>query len=282
HREGNLVRGGERKAFAGNICQVLLMVLLVILISLGNLVSLLVFFRIRQFRTSQGYLRASLALADLAVGLLGVPYSIYREVSQLAYGAGEEIHLFEKPACFVSGVVFASCTFVSISTILLLSVERSVAVLKPLHRKVVITKRRTVGLILASWAVSFCMALIPLLSSPNISLQYNSCSKMCNYAFTEDKLTTSHWNIMLLYPIFDFSVLSGAFIVNAVTFLAIHRYCKKRKQLGTYMQHSVCVCVCVCVRERERERERERKRGRAGEREMGCSQVRTLRDLPVG
>nr|XP_028590733.1 beta-2 adrenergic receptor-like [Podarcis muralis] len=224
------------QASAGDVFKLFLMVLLVVVISLGNLVSLLVFFRVRQFRTSQGYLKASLALADLAVGLIVVPYSVYREVNRLTWGMEPEMDKYEKPACFITGPIFAGCTFVSISTIFLLSVERSVAVLKPLHRKAVITKRRTIWLIVASWAMSCCLAVVPLLSSPDITFQYNACSKMCNYAFPTDKPPESHWNIMLLYPVFDFSVLSGTFAINAVTFAAVHQYCKKRKQLGEEAQ----------------------------------------------
>ncbi|XP_061487608.1 trace amine-associated receptor 13c-like [Rhineura floridana] len=224
------------QASAGDVCKLLLMALLVIAISLGNLVSLLVFFHVRQFRTSQGYLRVSLALADLAVGLIVVPYSVYREVNRLTCGMEKEVGQYEKLACFITGPIFAGCTFVSISTIFLLSVERCIAVLKPLHRKAVITKRRTLWLILASWTMSSCLAVIPLLSSPDITFQYDSCSKMCNYVFPTVKPPESHWNVMLLYPVFDFSVLSGTFAINAITFAAVHQYCKKRRQLGEESQ----------------------------------------------
>uniref|UniRef100_A0A670YJ23 G-protein coupled receptors family 1 profile domain-containing protein n=1 Tax=Pseudonaja textilis TaxID=8673 RepID=A0A670YJ23_PSETE len=198
-----------RLAFAGVVCQLLFMVLLIIAITLGNLVSLLVFFCVRQFRTPQSYLKASLALADLAVGLIVVPYSVYQETNMLAYG----------------------CTFVSISTIFLLSVERTITVLKPLHRKTVITKRRITWLILGSWILSFSLAVIPLLSVPNITFEYNPCSKMCNYGFPLNKLPESNWNVMLLYPIFDFALLGGTFVVNTITFATLRQYRKMRKQL---------------------------------------------------
>uniref|UniRef100_A0A8D2LQ86 G-protein coupled receptors family 1 profile domain-containing protein n=1 Tax=Varanus komodoensis TaxID=61221 RepID=A0A8D2LQ86_VARKO len=212
-------------------CRLLLMVLLIAAITLGNLVSLLVFLSGRQFRTSQGYLKASLALADLAVGLFVVPYSAYREGRRLAYGT-EETGQSDRAACFITGPIFAGCTFVSISTISLLSVERTIAVLKPLHWKTVITKRRTVWLILASWAISFCLAMLPMLSMPGMTFQYNPCTKMCNYAFPLNKLPKSHWNIMLLYPVFDFSLMGGTIAINVITFAVLHRYCKMRKQLG--------------------------------------------------
>ncbi|XP_025023948.1 adenosine receptor A3-like [Python bivittatus] len=220
-----------RLAFAGEVCQLLFMVLLIIAISLGNLASLLVFFCVRQFRTPQSYLKASLALADLAVGLIVVPYSVYQEANMLAYGTEQERSPAGRPACLITGPIFAGCTFVSVSTIFLLSVERSIAVLKPLHRKAVITKRRITWLILGSWMLSFSLAVTPLLSVPNITFEYNSCSKMCNYGFPQDKLSESNWSIMLLYPIFDFTLLGGTFVVNTITFATLRQYHKMRKQL---------------------------------------------------
>ncbi|XP_065270805.1 adenosine receptor A3-like [Emys orbicularis] len=223
----------------GEICKLFVMVLLIVAIILGNVVSLLVFLQARQFRTSQGYLKVSLALADLAVGLIVVPYSVYREASSLASGMGQGSSNCSIPSlpCFITGPIFAGCTFVSITTIFLLSVERSVAVLKPLHKRAVITKRRTVWLILLSWSMSFLLAVVPMISSPDITLQYNPCSKMCTYAFPAGRLPGSPWNIMLLFPVFDFSLLGGTFVINFITFTAIRQYCKARGRLASEAQH---------------------------------------------
>lgn len=220
------------QSFTIGVCKVLLMVFLTVAITLGNMVSLLVFLGVKQFRTSQGYLKASLALADLSVGLVVVPYSVYREVNYLAYGIEKETAGSEHLACFITGPIFAGCTLVSISTIFLLSVERSIAVLRPLQKRAMITKRRTLYLILASWTMSFCLAWTPILSTPQITMLYNNCSKLCNYAFPADELPGPHWNIMLLFPVFDFTLLSVTIVINFVTFAAVHQYCKARKQLG--------------------------------------------------
>ncbi|XP_074868171.1 adenosine receptor A3-like [Carettochelys insculpta] len=224
--------------FLEEICKLLLMVLLIVAIILGNVVSLLVFLQARQFRTSQGYLKASLALADLAVGLSVVPYSVYREASSLASGTAQESSSCSIPSfpCFITGPIFAGCTFVSITTIFLLSVERSVAVLKPLHKRAVVTKRRTVWLILLTWSLSFSLAVVPMISSPDITLQYSPCSKMCIYAFSAGRPPSSPWNVMLLFPAFDFSLLGGTFAINFITFAAIRQYCKARRGLGSETQ----------------------------------------------
>ncbi|KAM4623157.1 adenosine receptor A3-like [Discoglossus pictus] len=225
----------------GDTLKISLMVLLILAITLGNVISLLVFLRTRQHRTSQGFLKTSLALADLPVGLLVVPYSVYKEVIHIVYGLeknGEEdpYNLISMLPCFIMGPLFAGCTFVSISTIFLLSVERSIAVLKPLHKRVVITRKRTGYLIVFSWVFSFLLALMPMLFSRDITMEYNPCSKMCNYAFRSNHPQDSGWNIMLLFPVFDFSLLCGTFAINFITFAAIRQYCKVRKKLETDSQ----------------------------------------------
>ncbi|XP_075428014.1 adenosine receptor A2a-like [Ascaphus truei] len=231
----------------GVTLKISLMVLLVVTITLGNVVSLLVFLRTRQLRTSQGFLKTSLALADLAVGLLVVPYSVYREVNLIAYGLekageGDPPSVSSVLPCFIMGPLFAGCTFVSISTIFLLSVERSIAVLRPLHKRIVITRRRTGCLIVFSWVFSFLLAMVPMLSSRGITLEYSSCSKMCNYVFTTDQPQDPSWNIMLIFPAFDFSLLGGTFAINFITFVAIRQYCKARKKMEVDVQ-STCVKV---------------------------------------
>ncbi|KAM3922140.1 adenosine receptor A1-like [Leptodactylus fuscus] len=228
----------------GDTVKISLMVLLIVTITTGNVVSLLVFLRTKQLRTSQGFLKTSLALADLAVGVLVVPYSVYMEVTRIVYGLeklGETTssYLTSQVPCFIMGPIFAGCTFVSISTIFLLSVERSIAVLKPLHKRIVITRKRTGYLIVFSWIFSFTLAMVPMFFSRNISLEYNSCSKMCNYVITAMPPQDPALNIMLIFPAFDFSLLGGTFAINFVTFAAIRQYCKVRKQLEVEVQ-STC------------------------------------------
>uniref|UniRef100_A0A6I8Q4I9 G-protein coupled receptors family 1 profile domain-containing protein n=1 Tax=Xenopus tropicalis TaxID=8364 RepID=A0A6I8Q4I9_XENTR len=69
---------------AGNrIFRVSFMIALILAILLGNSVILAVFLGTKQLRTPQGYLKASLAVADLALGILVVPFSVYGEMTLL-------------------------------------------------------------------------------------------------------------------------------------------------------------------------------------------------------
>ncbi|KAM9723258.1 5-hydroxytryptamine receptor 1B isoform 2-T2 [Menidia menidia] len=169
------------------ILMVLFMVLLIFAILFGNLVTLAVVLGTKHFHTPQGYLKASLAVADLAVGIFVVPLSVYAEVYLMVAESAPEWTSYNSQSvgfhpCNIIGPIFAGCTFVSITTIFLLTVERSIAVLRPLHKDSVITRKRTTILIVLSWVGSFSLAVSPMIFSSEIALEYNSCSRMCNYA----------------------------------------------------------------------------------------------------
>ncbi|XP_018608088.1 adenosine receptor A2b [Scleropages formosus] len=223
---------------------VVFMVSLAFAIVAGNLITLIVFMQTRQFRTPQGYLKVSLAVADVMVGMLVVPFSIFTEVSLMvtnapppwfqatSSGSAGGLQLPWQP-CKLIGPVFAGCTFVSISTIFLLTVERSVAILRPLHKDALVTRRRTLLLILLSWGGSFLLALAPLCLSDSFTLEYNECSRMCNYAPLQDVAGPhADGSVLLLFPAFDFTLLGGTLAVNILSFSSIRRCTRKRKLLS--------------------------------------------------
>ncbi|XP_061743412.1 adenosine receptor A1-like [Nerophis ophidion] len=233
--------------FLNRTFAVAFMVSLAVAIVVGNVITLIVFVQTRQSRTAQGYLKVSLAIADLMVGLLVVPFSIYTEVTMMvstappiwyqgvstsaASSLGGQGSSFQP--CMLIGPVFAGCTFVSISTIFLMTVERSVAILRPLHKDALVTRRRTLLLILLSWTASFLLALAPLIFSGNLILEYNECSRMCNYApLLLGKQLPPDANILLLFPAFDFTLLGGTLAINIVSFTSIRQYSRRRKLLS--------------------------------------------------
>ncbi|KAK5921607.1 hypothetical protein CgunFtcFv8_018961 [Champsocephalus gunnari] len=218
---------------ANKVILVLFMGLLVVAILFGNLVTLAVVLGTKHFHTPQGYLKASLAVADLAVGVFVVPLSIYAEVHLMVSDSALEWTLYDSKylrfhPCSLVGPVFAGCTFVSITTIFLLTIERSIAVLKPLHKDSVITRKRTTTLIVLCWVGSFLLAVSPTVFSSEIALEYNSCSRMCNYA----PMNTRAFNILLLFPAFDFTLLGATMVINVISMSSIRQHSRRRKQLA--------------------------------------------------
>ncbi|KAL4630278.1 beta-2 adrenergic receptor [Arapaima gigas] len=225
---------------------VVFMVSLAIAIVAGNTVTLSVFVQTRQCRTPQGYLKVSLALADMMVGVLVVPFSVYTEISLLVAtvppgwfrGPPGKSPVGPWQPCKLIGLVFAGCTFVSISTIFLMTLERGVAVLRPLHKDFLVTRRRTLLLILLSWAGSFLLALAPLCLSDGFTLEYNACSRMCNYApLRAGARPPSDGSVLLLFPAFDFTLLGGTLAINVLSFTSIRRYTHKRRLLSEGCPH---------------------------------------------
>ncbi|XP_035273299.1 beta-2 adrenergic receptor-like [Anguilla anguilla] len=228
----------------GHTLAVVFMVSLAFAIVVGNVVTLIVFMQTRQCRTPQGYLKVSLAMADMMVGVLVVPFSVYTEISLMVtsappawYQGGPLLSAGGLGGpwqpCKLIGPVFAGCTFVSISTIFLMTVERSVAVLRPLHKDSLVTRRRVLLLILLSWAGSFLLALAPLTLGPGFTLEYNECSRMCNYVPVWDGAEPPPGGkVLLLFPVFDFTLLGGTLAVNILSFTRIRRYTRKRKLLS--------------------------------------------------
>ncbi|XP_061743099.1 beta-1 adrenergic receptor-like [Nerophis ophidion] len=217
------------------------MVSLAFAIVVGNMVTLTVFLQTRQSRTPQGYLKVSLAVADMMVGVFVVPFSIYTEVSLMVANSppswykrgstslGEWLRSWQP--CMLIGPMFALCTFVSITTIFLMTVERSVAILWPLRKDTLVTRRRTLLLVVLSWTSSVLLALAPLILSSSFTLEYDECSRMCIYTPLNPQLSANS-HVLLLFPAFDFTLLSGTLAVNIVSFTSIRRYTKRRELLS--------------------------------------------------
>ncbi|KAM9461923.1 trace amine-associated receptor 8a-like [Clarias gariepinus] len=222
-------------------------------IVIGNVVTLTVFMQTRQSHTPQGYLKVSLAIADMIVGVVVVPFSVYTEISIMVtstlpkwYQSGSmdsarELSSAWQP-CLVIGPMFTGCTFISISTIFLMTVERSVAILWPLQKDTFVTRRRTLLLILISWTGSFLLAVAPLILSDSLTFEYNECSRMCIYVpLLMGLQLPADTNIMLLFPAFDFTLLGSTLIVNILSFTSICRYTRKRKLLLEGLEGSTSI-----------------------------------------
>lgn len=196
----------------------------------------------------------SLAIADMTVGMVVVPFSIYTEISIMVtstypmwYQSGSMVsgqeHSSSWQPCMVIGPIFAGCTFVSISTIFLMTVERSVAILWPLQKDTLVTRRRTLLLMLVSWTGSFLLAAAPLILSDSFTLEYNECSRMCNYVpLLVGLQLPADTNIMLLFPAFDFTILGSTLIVNILSFTSICHYTRKRKLLLAGLEGGTSTC----------------------------------------
>ncbi|XP_014678386.1 PREDICTED: 5-hydroxytryptamine receptor 1D-like [Priapulus caudatus] len=139
--------------WASVVISVMLSVLILLTI-LGNVLVILAVLLVQKLRTPSNYLIVSLAVADLSVALLVMPFSLIYEVTG-GWVLGDVM-------CDVwtsSDVLL--CTS-SILNLCMISVDRYFAITKPLQYALKRTPRRMVATIVLVWAVSALISIPPL------------------------------------------------------------------------------------------------------------------------
>ncbi|KAI6230097.1 7 transmembrane receptor [Aphelenchoides fujianensis] len=126
--------------------------ILVVLVVLGNALVIAAVIMRRRLRSATGLLILSLAVADLLVGLVILPFSIANEVlhSYWVFGA--------KWCTIWLSVDIWLCT-ASIYNLVAISIDRYIAIIKPLNYPMLVTKFRARCIVAAVWVVSFIICL---------------------------------------------------------------------------------------------------------------------------
>lgn len=147
--------GPKQSRLFGPVCATYLLIFAVG--AAGNALTCLVILRHRAMRTPTNYYLFSLAVSDLLVLLLGLPLELYEMQHSYPFqlGAG---------GCYFRTLLFETVCLASVLNVTALSVERFVAVMRPLQAKALVTRAHARRVIGALWAASV------LCSLPNTSL----------------------------------------------------------------------------------------------------------------
>lgn len=116
----------------------------------GNVVTVLLIGRSRDMRTTTNLYLGSMAVSDLLI-LLGLPWDLYRLWRSRPW-------VFGPLLCRLSLYVGEGCTYASLLHVTALSVERYLAICRPLRARVLVTRPRVRALIAALWAVALLSA----------------------------------------------------------------------------------------------------------------------------
>ncbi|NXV75323.1 GHSR protein, partial [Atlantisia rogersi] len=116
----------------------------------GNLITIVIFRRSQEMRTTVNMYLSSMALSDTLI-FLGLPSDLYRLWKYKPYISGDFLCKF-----FI--YLSETCTYCTILHITTVSVERYFAICFPLKAKATITKCRVKWVILALWGFSFLTA----------------------------------------------------------------------------------------------------------------------------
>lgn len=137
-------------------------VLVAVVAVIGNALTITVFVLERKLRRRTNYYIVSLALADLLVGVFGIPFAILTSVG------------LPRPlwAClFMLSTLLVLCT-VSIFCLLAVSVDRYWAILHPLRYSRVMTARIARRIILVCWVAGTLVGLLPVMGWYNTTNEY--------------------------------------------------------------------------------------------------------------
>ncbi|KAM9704403.1 trace amine-associated receptor 1-like [Menidia menidia] len=133
----------------------------------GNLLVIISIIYFKQFHTPTNYLILSLAVADLLVGILVFPLSVAFSLSSCLYSEG----LF----CKLRSSFDVSLSACSIMNLCCISVDRYYAVCQPLTYHSKINHWVVVVMIVASWGISFLVAVGMMIPG----LNNEKCKETC-------------------------------------------------------------------------------------------------------
>ncbi|OCT67666.1 growth hormone secretagogue receptor type 1 [Xenopus laevis] len=116
----------------------------------GNLITIIMFKRYRDMRSTVNMYLSSMAISDILI-FLGLPSDLYRIWKYKPYIFGDFV-------CKFLVYLSESCTYCTILHITTVSIERYIAICFPLKAKIIITKRRVKIVIILLWIFALLTA----------------------------------------------------------------------------------------------------------------------------
>ncbi|XP_057680278.1 D(3) dopamine receptor isoform X2 [Corythoichthys intestinalis] len=200
---------GERNYYA------MLYSLLILAIVFGNVLVCLAVLRERSLQTTTNYLVVSLAVADLLVASLVMPWAVYLEVVGGAW-------LFSRLYCNVFVTLDVMMCTASILNLCAISIDRYTAVVMPvLYNTTHRSRKRVFAMIATVWVLAFAV----------------SCPLLFGFNTTDDPMVCSISN-----P--DFVVYSSVvsfylpFMVTLLVYIRIYVFLRMRRKRITFSQAS--------------------------------------------
>ncbi|KAM4536645.1 cholecystokinin receptor type A [Odontesthes bonariensis] len=197
--------------------------LIFLLSVLGNSLIIVVLVRNRRMRTVTNLFLLSLAVSDLMVSLVCIPFTLIPNLMRdFIFGIG-----ICKLVMYFMGVSVSVSTF----NLVAISLERYSAICNPLTSRTWQTKSHAAKVITATWVVSFVLMLPYPISStlkPFTRLD-NSTGHMCRLVWPNDTIQQS-WYVSLLLLLF---LIPGIVMMTAYGLISLELYQGIRFELSS-------------------------------------------------
>ena len=180
-------------AYSANATATAVIMLLLLLVGLpANLILIISIIHQRLYKEATHILLLNLAISDLLVCLLVMPFTI------VAGFAGEYIFgnsdYTRCQACQM-GMIFITLTVFSVLVLGLISIDRFVFIKFPLRHPELVTVPRVVVVVLLAWGLSILQAILPLIGFGEYKLAYTISS--CTVSF-KGKSSNIYYGAMLI------------------------------------------------------------------------------------
>ncbi|XP_017347338.1 adenosine A2a receptor b [Ictalurus punctatus] len=173
------------------------------------------------------YFVVSLALADVAVGLLAIPFAIV-----ISTGFCSHFHGCLFIACFVLVL-----TQSSIFSLLAIAVDRYIAIKIPLRYNSLVTNQRAKGIICLCWILSVIIGLTPMLGWHMNSTNTTNISSSCPPGMTEclfESVVTMDYMVYFNFFVCVLLPLAAMLVIYARIFMAARRQLRQMEHKTSY------------------------------------------------
>jgi allatostatin receptor len=143
----------------------------------------------------------NLAVADLLV----VSYSMLSWLLNMSLGYYPMVDLLH---CRINGCFNSMCVLASIFTMVLISFNRYLSVVRPLAYERFFSRAKTVALCAGVWVSCFLLSLIPLLRLGNSNYIYSATARICSF---DGRDPFNLFNIICVFSLTAPSVIIGVF-----------------------------------------------------------------------